>query len=156
MITVAAIAYTDVKDQPALLAEYVAECANPVLGTPQPQWETYETMQASGIAQAFSVYLDEEPVGFSSLIAAVSPLYGVMVATVDALFVTQKHRDTLAAARLLAAMEGTARARGCKAIFYSSPAGSDMEAVLGKRYTRTNSAYCKPLCDVTADAGGCQ
>jgi len=145
MIAVAAIAYIDVKDQTALLAEYEAECSIPALGRPEPQWEMYHRMQAAGLMQAFAVYVDDAMVGFASVLVSVLPHYGFCAATVESLFVAAAQRGTGAGTRLMAAVEEYARLAGCKLILYGAPAGGQLEALLGKRYTRTSSMYCKPL-----------
>jgi GNAT superfamily N-acetyltransferase len=145
MIAVAAIAYIDVKDQTALLAEYAAECSVPAVGQPNPQWEMYERMQAAGLMQAFAVYVDGAMVGFAGVLVTVLPHYGFRAATVESLFVASAHRSSGAGTRLMAAIEKYARTAGCRLILYGAPAGGQLEALLGKRYTRTSSMYCKPL-----------
>lgn len=145
IITVAAIATTDVKDQPELLAEYAAECGIAELGPISPQWEMYERMQAVGLLQMFGVYVNGEMIGFASVLVSILPHYGFIAATVESLFVAREHRSSGAGARLMKAIERHARDRECKAVFYGAPAGGKMEGLLGKRYVRTSSMYYKPL-----------
>jgi len=144
-VTVAAIVTTDVKDQPELLAEYVAECSVPALGQPEPQWEMYQRMQAAGLVQMFGVYVDGGMVGFASVLVSVMPHYGFIAATVESLFVAQAHRSSGAGARLMKTIERHARDRECRAVFYGAPAGGKMEGLLEKRYARASSMYYKPL-----------
>ena len=145
MITVAEIPYTEIRDQPALLAEYAVECSVPAVGAPDPQWEMYERMQAAGLLQMFGVYVDGGMVGFASVLVSVLPHYGFIAATVESLFVAQAHRSSGAGARLMKTIERHARDRECRAVFYGAPAGGKMESLLGKRYARTSSMYYKPL-----------
>lgn len=145
MITVAAIPYTDIRDQPALLAEYAAECGIAAVGKPDPQWEIYEQIQAAGRIQGFGVYVGDSMVGFAGVLMTVLPHYGVKAATVESLFVASAYRRSGAGTQLLAHIEREAERAGCKAILYSAPAGGQLEALLGKRYARTNSVFCKPL-----------
>jgi GNAT superfamily N-acetyltransferase len=145
MITVAAIAYTDVKDQPELLAEYAAECGVPVVGQPDPQWEMYAQIQAAGLMQGFAVYVDDVMAGFACVLMTVLPHYGFKAATVESLFVALAQRSSGAGTRLMAHVEREAERAGCKVILYSAPADGQLEALLGKRYARTNSVFYKPL-----------
>jgi len=145
MITVAAIAYTKVKEQPDLLAEYAAECGVSALGPISPQWEMYERMQAAGLLQIFGVFVDGVMVGFASVLVSVLPHYGFLAATVESLFVARAHRNSGAGARLMKTIERHARDRECRAVFYGAPAGGKMEGLLGKRYVRTSAMYYKPL-----------
>lgn len=144
MITVAWIPYSGVKDHPELLAEYEAECGNPVLGPANPQWEMYERMESAGGMRTIGVYVDSVMVGFATVLVTVLPDYGIKVAAVK-LFVAKAHRDSGAGARLMAVVEEYARAEESIAIFYSAPAGGRLEAVLDKRYARAGSSYCIPL-----------
>src|ERR1700709_1742825 len=123
MIAVAAIATTEVKDQPALLAEYAAECSIPALGPICPQWEMYERMQAAGLMQMFAVYADDVMVGFASVLVSVLPHYGFKAATVESLFVASAYRGSGAGTRLMAAVDEYARLEGCRLLQYGAPAG---------------------------------
>ena len=145
MITIAAISCTDIKDQPELLAEYAAECSIPALGPISPQWEMYAALQQAGALKVYAVYANEAMVGFSAVLHHVLPHYGALVGVVESLFVAKSHRRTSAGRNLMHAIEAGARQAGCKAIVYAAPAGGQLEAVLGKRYPRTGSSYCKPL-----------
>jgi GNAT superfamily N-acetyltransferase len=128
-----------------LLAEYAAECGVPVVGVPDPQWDMYEQMRLAGVMQGVAVYVDGVMAGFAGVLVTVLPHYGVRAATVESLFVAKAYRPKGAGARLLAAIERYAKSAECKAILYSAPAGGQLEALLGKRYARTNSVFCKPL-----------
>lgn len=131
--------------EPELLDQYAAECSIPTLGPPNPQWEIYYQMEAAGVFQLFAVYADGKMVGFAGVLSTILPHYGVKAATVESLYVLPEFRSKGAGASLLSAIEAHARQVGCKAILYSAPAGGQLEALLGKRHTRTNSVFCKPL-----------
>lgn len=145
MITVSGISYAKVINEPELLAEYATECSITLIGTPNPQWETYAAMEAVGLMQVFAAYSDDHMVGFASVLVAVLPHYGVKIATVESLFVSKDQRGTGVGARLMQIIERYATGAGCKAILYSAPADGRLEELLGKRYARTNSVFCKPL-----------
>lgn len=143
---VGTIPFARIENKRELLAEYEAECSIDALGNVNPQWKTYAALEASGTFTAFGVFDGgAEMVGFAGVIHNVLPHYGVKVAVAESLFVSKAWRKTMAAARLMGAIERDASLRGCKAILYSAPAGGQLEKLLGKRYTRTNSVFCKPL-----------
>lgn len=151
-IHVCEITHREIAEQTELLGEYTAECS--VLECEsRPQWAMYEQMEQLGTVQGFGVYVGGVMAGFSMVLTTVFPHYGVLAATVETLFVGGRYRDTLAGARLMRMIESYAKAKGCKAIFYSAPVGGRLEAVLGKRYARTNTVYCKPLGELAEGAG---
>lgn len=145
MVSVAEISYTDIKGQTELLAEYAEECSVPELGRLNPQWDIYRVLEQSGALKVYAAYVDETMVGFSAVLHHVQPHYGELVAVVESLFVGKSHRCTSAGRNLMRSIEAAARLAGCKAIVYAAPAGGQLEAVLGKRYPRAGSSYCKPL-----------
>lgn len=149
---VAPISYTDVQIETELLQEYANECSIPALGPAKPNWEQYRQMQSVGVLHGFGLFDSgagqqdpHELVGFGALLAHVLPHYGVLAGVVESLFVSKSHRGTMGSAMLLYEMEKQATRLGCKALLYSAPVGGQLEAVLGKRYTRTNTVFCKPL-----------
>lgn len=147
MTTIKLIPYTTIRELGAdLLAEYAAECSIAAIGTPDPQWDMYAALERVNVLAGLGVYVDGSLAGFAVLLLTVLPHYGVKVATVESLFVGKRYRGTGAGTQLLAAADVCAGVSGCKAILYSAPAGGQLEAILGKRYQRTNSVFCKPLC----------
>lgn len=102
-------------------------------------------MDEAGVLTAFCVWVDGTIVGFASILMTTLPHYGAKVATVESLFVRKAYRSAGAGRDLMTVVESAAATNGCKAIFYSAPAGGQLEAVLGKRYARTNSIFCKHL-----------
>lgn len=145
MITVSGIPYSDIKDHPELLAEYAEECGIAALGPPNPQWEIYAKIEAAGMLQAFAVYAGDVMVGFASVLCNILPHYGFKAATVESLFVSAQYRKYGAGAELMRFIEQFAGLAECKLIFYSAPAGGQLEALLVRRHTRTNSVFCKAL-----------
>jgi GNAT superfamily N-acetyltransferase len=143
------VSWAALQYQSELLTEYAAECSIAALGSFNPQWAMYEQLTASGCFQVFAAYREEERaqrmIGFASVLCHGLPHYGVKAAAVESLFVTKASQYTQAGALLMRAVEEHAAAQGCKAILYSAPAGGRLEAVLGRRYERTNSVFCKAL-----------
>lgn len=152
MVDIRGIRYHSMKAETELLAEYAKECSIPGIGSFNPQWETYELLQDSGKMQMFAAYVDDKMVGFTAILCDVLPHYGVMAATVESLFVSEKHRGTGAGIRLMQIVERFAEFSDCKVVLYSAPAGGKLEAVLGGHYHRTNSVWCKPIGNATGNA----
>lgn len=136
-----------------LLDEYADECRIDGLPPVNPHWPLYETLEASGVYRVFGAYKDGKMVGFAGVLTTVNAHYSEMMATVESLFVSKAARDGSVPARLMGAIETHAAARGCVGILYSALAGSALEAVLGKRYSRTNAVFFKPLGSVAGIAG---
>lgn len=145
MMEVVKIEAKTLQSHPEMVAEYAAESSMEALGATDPQWEMYERMETGGFMQAFGVKVDGEMVGFAFVLTTILPHYGVKASTVESLFVRKEKRGTGAGTVLMAAVEDYARQQGSKVVLYSAPAGGRLEALLGKRLTRTNSIFCKPL-----------
>lgn len=145
MISVSCVSAATIRNQVELLAEYAAECSVPGLPPFKPCWALYEALEATGSYRVFAAFSGESIVGFAGVLTTVIPHYTQMMATVESLFVTKSSRDGLTFQRLMEAIEDHAKMRGCKAIVYQALAGQKLEAVLGKRFHRAGSSYCKPL-----------
>lgn len=145
MIEVKRIESFRLRNEEELLAAYADECSIATLGKPEPDWLAYLRLEATKAFVLFGVFSDSALVGFVSVLTAVLPHYSVPVATVESLFVLEKYRAGGAGTKLLKIAETWAKLNGCKAILYSAPAGGQLETLLGKRYARTNSVFCKPL-----------
>lgn len=143
-IRVERVSSAAIRDQAELLAEYADECSNAMLGRINPQWDMYAAMERAGALKIYAAYVDDVMVGFSAVLHHVQPHYGTLVGVVESLFVGKAHRPA-SGRELMLAIEADARLAGCKAIVYAAPAGGELEAVLGKRYPRAGSSFCKPL-----------
>ena len=113
-----------------LIDEYAAECSIPEA---LPQAEMYAALEEIGALQCFGAYVDEELVGFASVVSAVMPHNGRRSATLESIFVSADHRSSGAGNALLIAAEHYAAERECVAIIYSPRIGSTMERVLLRR-----------------------
>lgn len=147
MAHVKLISYAEILTYPGLLAEYAAECSIPEIGPINPQPQIYAQMEAAGIARCFGVFHAESLIGFACLLTTVYPHYGVKVATLESLFVSNQFRGSNAGTKLMQAVEAYAKEAGCKAILYSAPAKGKLERLLSKRKMgrKTNSVFCFPL-----------
>lgn len=142
-IEIRRISYAEILDDPrsaALLAEYSAECSIPEIGIPNPQRETYEHMEKSGLMQSFGVFAEEGLVGFATILLFVLPHYGRKIANVESLFVTKEHRP---GRYLLDHIEAHAKAESCCGVLYNARRGSQLEKLLSliPKYKRTNSVF---------------
>lgn len=131
----------------ALLEEYAAECALPELGPIAPQPELYRKMEDTGAFQCFAVYDEGMLAGFATALSYVVPHYGRRIATVESLFLAKAHRLGRTGNSLMLALENWAAARGCAAILYSAPAGSQLEKLLRltKGYRHSNTVFLRSL-----------
>lgn len=126
------VQFAEILDAPnaaELLEEYSAECALPELGPTNPQRETYAAMERSGIFQCFGAYEDGALAGFAAPLVYSVPHYGVRIATVESLFTAAAHRGWTGA-KLMRAIEEHSREKGCAAILYSAPVGSQLARML--------------------------
>lgn len=131
----------------ALFEEYARECANPLIGAPEPHRTMYQSLEWMGAAQCFGAYLDSELVGFAFLLMGPLPHYGQRFATVESLFVQGETRGGLGKS-LMKAVEEHAKQNGCAAIFYSAPVGSRLARLLflcSDEYQNTNHTFTKRL-----------
>lgn len=143
-----AVSYADILDAANaanLLAEYAAECSIPELGQIAPQREMYRTMEAAGTLHTFGIYRDDTLVGFATLILYVLPHYGRKVAATESIFVTRTYRSSGVGARLLRFIDEYATERGCVAVLYTAPTGSQFDKLLTLKHRRSNSVYIKGL-----------
>ena len=143
VLRVLPIRYSEILSSPDLIQEYAAECANHVIGKPDPQPETYEQLENSGLMRCFGLYRVGRLIGFASILLAPLPHYGLKVGIVESLFVSVCERG-LASGKLLLNIEAYARASECVSIICSAPVGGAFEAFLRGRddCQQTNSVFC--------------
>lgn len=126
-----------------LIKEYAAECATSSIGRPNPQPETYEQLENSGLLRCFGLYRDAKLIGFASILLSPLPHYGVKVGIAESLFVTSSERG-LGSGKLLRNIEAYARASECVSILCSAPVGGAFEAFLRGRdeCEQISSVFC--------------
>jgi hypothetical protein len=139
------IPYTLVREEPTLLDEYKRECANPLLGEPDPDWAMYAHLETVGAFQAFAVYEGPWMIGFAGVVTSRLPHYSKKYGAIESLFVTKAHRHTAAGASLFFEVMRYGKEEGCTALLGSAPAGSELEAQIGRHGRRTHTGYCIPL-----------
>lgn len=143
------VTYRQLLDDPAcdaLLAEYAAECCLPELGEIAPQRDLYERMEASGGLQCFGVY-KERLIGFFTVLVYVLPHYGRKIATTESLFLSKLHRSGRDGREMLNYIEAYANEKGCTAVLYTAPVGSQFSTLLSCRqpYRHSNNVFIRGL-----------
>ena len=129
-----------------LLRAYAAECLVP---DAEPQPAVYEAMERAGVLRCFAAYSNPGSllVGFCSVLCAVVPHDGHLVAKTESLFVDPSYRHTSAFEDLFAAAEQHATAAGCRVLTCSARVGSQLDRVLACRtgFQHTHSQHTKWL-----------
>jgi GNAT superfamily N-acetyltransferase len=113
-----------------LVDEYAAECSIP---DAYPQEEKYAALEQSGALQCFAAYVDDELIGFASVLSAVMLHNGRRMAALESIFVSRSHRSSGAGNALLSAAEQYAAEVECVGLSYLPRIGSALEKVLLRR-----------------------
>ena len=124
-----------------LLEEYAAECSVAA----DPQYHMYEALERCGGLQCFGAWVQDQLVGFCSVIVSVMPHHGQRVASIESIFVANEYRWTGAGLQLLSVAECYAAEQGCIVLLYQPRVGSAMESILSRRHgvKRTHSVYTR-------------
>ena len=147
-IEVRACKVAEIFDDPAshaLFAEYAEECGCALIGKPAPRRDHYGNLEASGMAQAFAAYQDDELCGFAFVLTMVAPHYGEFYGGAESLFVSRRSN---CGPTLMKATEDYARSAGCVSFFYSAPVGSRFARLLflyDDLYTYASHVFCRRL-----------
>lgn len=100
----------------------------------EPDVSAYVHLQSLGAVFALAAFEAEQIIGYST--AFIAPHHfnpDVVMCHTDALFVAKAHRGGSAGARLIAATEDVARARGAHRICWHTRAGTALADVLSRR-----------------------
>jgi GNAT superfamily N-acetyltransferase len=148
--TIRKVSYAEILGAPnaqELIDEYGAECALPQIGAPDPQPQTYRTLENAGLMQCFGVFDGDKLVGFAAVLTSVFPVYGQRVATVEGLFVASAYRPGGVGRALMLSIEEHSIQSGCIAIMYTAPTHSQLDQLLdaSHSYQHTNNVYCRRL-----------
>ncbi len=146
-VTIQSVRFSVILDAPNsadLIRAYATECLVP---DSQPQPAIYAAMEKAGVLKCFAAYAGNVLVGFISILTAVMPHDGRLLATVESLFVSPDHRDTGAGNLLLDAAEEYARDSGCSKLAATARVGSAFDKVLTRRagYKLTHSQHTRWL-----------
>jgi len=128
-----------------LIREYAEECGNALVGTPVPQRDRYENLEAAGMGQCFAAFESLKLVGFAFVLVTAVPHYDVKLAAVESVFVT---KAASCGALLMTRVNDYAASMGCATIFYTAPVGSRLARLLflcADEYTHTSHVFSRRL-----------
>jgi len=129
-----------------LLSEYAEESSLDVMPPFNPNWDLYRHLEQAQCLHAAGAFLDDELVGFSSMLITQNPHYSVNVATVESVFVRKPHRGTGLGLKLIYDMRRVAKERGAAVLFASAPTQSQLSRVFhALGWTHTNEVYARGL-----------
>ena len=129
-----------------LLQEYADQSSNPELPSANPKQELYLGMEEAGFLHVIAAFLGNELIGFATVVVAVLPHYGVPVATMESIFVRDRHRRSGAGIKLVREAEALARDEGAKGLLVTAPAGGRLSRVMPKiGYRETNTVFFRAV-----------
>jgi len=129
-----------------LLQEYADQSSNTELPPANPQQEIYMRMEEAGFFHVIAAFRGRELIGFAAVVVAVLPHYGVPVATMESIFVRNRHRHYGAGIKLVREAENLAREQGAKGLLVTAPAGGRLSLVMPKiGYRKTNTVFFRVL-----------
>ncbi|MDR1351526.1 MAG: GNAT family N-acetyltransferase [Zoogloeaceae bacterium] len=131
----------------ALIDAYADECALAGLPRPAPDRDLYDDMNTFGALRVFGAFRDDTIIGFAVLLVSPNLHYGILLATMESLFVAKGQRSTGAGLMLLRQAEQAARDAGAQAFLVCAPVGSSLEKILTQStsFRETNRVFCKGL-----------
>jgi GNAT superfamily N-acetyltransferase len=133
---------SEVLNSTELLDEYASESAIDGLPLPSAKVEMYLHMESVGALHTIGAFLNDELVGYITLLSPVLPHYSVLVTVAESFFVAKKYRKTGAGLKLLHAAEKYAKELGSPGLLVSAPFGSDLAEVLPRvSYVETNRVF---------------
>lgn len=108
------------------------------------QFDMYKLLESMGKFFIFCAYVDDELVGFITLVANVVPHNGKLFGMVESYFVLKQYRKTGAGVELLRAAEKCAEAIGAVGMVLSAPAGGKLSRVMRRsKYRLTHETFFK-------------
>lgn len=124
-----------------LVKGYAKELALPDLPQPNYQIDLYRKMESLGLFFAFAAYHANKMIGFVSMLATVSPHYGVLIASTESFYVAPAHRRGGPGLDLLRHAE--AKAVEIKAIAMLIPAqtGSRLDSMMSRSVSGYRESY---------------
>jgi GNAT superfamily N-acetyltransferase len=101
------------------------------------------------VLKCFAAYLDDHLIGFCSVLSAIVPHDGHLVATTESLFVDPAYRHTSAFEDLFSTAEDYATQAGCRVLTCGARIGSRLDKVLARRagFAATHTQHTKWLGD---------
>lgn len=123
-------------------AEYARESGNPFIGlTANPNRQGYLALEDSGLFRVCAAYEGSLLVGFVTVLASPHFHYGVLVASIETLWLSQEHRKGPAGLRLIREAKQIAYDMGAVALYASAPTGSRLSVLLDRIATKTDEVF---------------
>lgn len=129
-----------------LVSEYADECQ--IAGLPRFKYDssTYYLLENSGAMIFAAAFVEDTLVGFATMIVTQLPHYSRIVAIVESIFVTKKHRGSGAGMMLIREMELLAKDNEAIGILISAPKGGRLNALMPNiGYAHTNEVFFKGI-----------
>ena len=129
-----------------LLNEYAAESSIGEMPPFNPNWDLYRHLEKAQCLYAMGAFLDDELVGFSSMLITQNPHYSVNIATVESLFVRDQYRASGLGLKLIYDMRRVAKERGAAVLFASAPGHSQLARVFqAMGWENSNQVFVRGL-----------
>lgn len=131
----------------ALLDEYAREGITEGLGPVVAQWWLYRKMEAAGLLHTIGAFLDDELVGFITMVVMQRPHYEALIASYESYFVAESARKSGAGIALLKAAEELGASQGAVGLFVNAAVGSRTDEFFSAKrdYDHTHNVYLKGL-----------
>lgn len=130
----------------ALLEEYAAESSIYGLPHPRAKIDMYKAMEKNGALKSISAHVNNELIGFITVLTCIFPHYSDYVSVAESFFVTKSERGTGAGMKLLRMAEVIAKELNSKGLLVSAPFGGTLAAVLELTdYKETNRVFFKAV-----------
>ncbi len=127
-----------------LISEYEIESLVDGFPAADLQLGMYRMMEIGGNFHLIAAYINDELVGFLTLIVNVLPHSGKKFGTLESYFVAQKHRRHGPGLDLLRAAEWMAKACGAIGLLVTAPKGGKLARVMPRaKYKHTHEVFFK-------------
>lgn len=115
-----------------ILDEYANESSPSIKDLPRPvvKVDMYKHLESINAIHIIGAFLDEVLVGYITILAPISPKFGVRMAVSESYFVLKAYRGTGAGTKLRQAAEKWSKQTGAIGISISAPVGGDLAEVL--------------------------
>ena len=127
-----------------LIKEYEVECLVDGFPAADLQLNMYRMMELGGNFHLIAAYINDELVGFVTMIVNVLPHSGKLFGSVESYFVGQNHRKHGPGLDLLHAVEWLAKQCGAVGLLVTAPKGGKLARVMPRaKYKQTHEVFFK-------------
>ena len=130
----------------ALMVEYASESQAPELPKPNVQWGHYQALENLGVLGAFAAFVDDQIIGFISVVSNKLPHHGATLSIVESFFVAKQYRKLGPGIKLLDQAEQHAREVGSPCLIVTAPCGGALEKVMPRLgYRQSHSSFVRSV-----------